>query len=226
MTDRQENTQSMHYAVKKVNQDNQPVIDLVLALKTAAQSFNTKIDEIDNLKEVQNLVSKGYTEDKAFKKIAMADSGVIIIGAASSYARVSGKTPLLENINYSRSELIYSRDQDSYSRCETVANELEPVIDDLADYGIEPATLNDFKEKINAFKEAVQNPRAAIVEGKSATEQLVDKFKEAKDVLLIMDGLVKQFKTTQTAYYNAYFGAREIIDLGVRHKETPAEPAP
>lgn len=226
MTDRQENTQSMHYAVKKVNQDNQGIVDSVPALKTATLNLNTKIEEIDNLKEIQNLVSLGYTEDKAFKKVEMVDLGVIIIGAASAYARVINNFPLLENINYSRTELLKARDQDSITRCETVVNEVEPVIGNLADYGIEPVMLDDFKQKISFFKEVVQDPRVAIVERKSASDQLIDKFSEAKNILLVMDGLVKQFKTTQVSYYNAYFGAREIIDLGVRHEETPAEPAP
>ena len=84
--------------------------------------------------------------------------------------------------------------------------------------------MDDFKDKINNFKDVVQNPRAAIVEGKSATEQLVDKFKEAKEILVIMDSIVKQFKTTQVNYYNSYFAAREIIDLGVRHNEKPPVP--
>ena len=206
MTDKQENTQSMHYAVKKINDENPGIVESVGALKTASLNLNAKIIEIDDLKEIQLLVSKGYTEDKAFKKLEMVNIGVIIIGAASAYARVMNKLPLLENINYSRSDLLYARDQEAYSRCETVVNELEPIIGELGEYGIKPDHLDDFKNKINAFKEAVQNPRAAIVEGKSATDQLVDKFKEAKDILLVMDGLVKQFKTTQTAYYNAYFG--------------------
>lgn len=224
MTDRQENTQSMHYAVKKINEENQSIVDSVSALKLAALDFNAKIIEIDNLKEIQGLVSKGYTEDKAFRKVEMVDAGVIIIGAASAYARVVKNLPLLENINFSRSELLYARDQDSYSKCEIVSNAVEPLMQDLTNYGLTPDDLDNFIGKINAFKEAVQNPRAAIVDRKSATEQLVEKFKEAKDLLLVMDGIVRQFKTSQVNYYNAYFAAREIIDLGVRHKEKPPVP--
>ncbi len=224
MTDKQENIQSMHYAVKKINEENQSVVSTVAALQTSSNNLNEKIIEIDNLKEIQLLVSKGYTEDKAFKKVKMVDLGVIIIGAASAYARVAKNLPLLENINYSRSDLLYARDQDSYSKCESVVNEVEPIIGSLGDYGIKPEQMDDFKDKINNFKDVVQNPRAAIVEGKSATEQLVDKFKEAKEILVIMDSIVKQFKTTQVNYYNSYFAAREIIDLGVRHNEKPPVP--
>lgn len=226
MNDKQENTQSMHYAVLKINGQNQSAVSSVNALAETNLSLIAKVAEIDLIKEVQEMVSKGYTEDKAFKMLDMINAALLVIGPSTAYARFKNNLPLLENINYSKSNLLNSRDQDAYTKCQRVYDATEPIISDLADYGIKIDQLTDLQTKINAFKDAVQNPRAAISNRKSATEQLKTLFADAKKLLLIMDGLVKQFKTKDVNYYNAYFAAREIIDLGVRHKEPPTPPPP
>jgi hypothetical protein len=223
MDDKQENKLSMFYAVKTVNVKYVTLVNSVPALKLTQANFVIKITDIETVKEVQAIVSTGATDDKAFSMVEMVNDAVIIIGAGSAYARVKNNKALLENISYSRSELLYGRDQDAYTNCKKVYDELIPIVVELADYGITPAMMTDFKAKIDAYNTIVQSPRGVIAERKSATTQLVDLFKEGDELLKIMDGLVKGFKATEVSYYNEYFASREIIDLGVRHKK-PAEP--
>lgn len=219
MEDKQENKLSMYCSVKKVNEDNITLVNSVIALKKSHLALVDKIGVINTLKEVQAMTSTGVTEDKAFGMVDMVNAAVIIIGAGSAYARAENNKTLLENINYSRSDLLYGRDQDAYTNCKKVYDDLNPLILELADYGITPLIMTDFLAKIDAYNAIVQTPRGAIVQRKSATMQLVDVFKETDEILKIMDGLVKGFKETEVNYYNMYFAAREIIDLGVRHKK-------
>jgi hypothetical protein len=219
MNDDQENKLSMNDAVVETNERNITAVDSVPALKTAHLNLKAKVANIKTMKEVQSLVTSGVTEDKAFALVEMADMAVIIIGAGSAFARVKNNNTLLENINYSRSNLIYKRDEDAYTKCMKVYNELNPFIGELSDYGITPEMMADFLLLINNFNSEVQSPRGAITTRKSATLQIVDLFKDSDGILKIMDGLVKGFKESNVDYYNQYFAAREIIDLGVRHKK-------
>jgi hypothetical protein len=222
MNNEQENKLSMYYSVVETNERHITTVESVPALKTAHINLKAKIASIKTMKEVQALVTGGVTEDKAFAKVYMVDMADIIIGAGSAFARVKNNNTLLENISFSRSDVLQGRDEDAYTKCMKVYNELNPFIGELADYGITPEKMAEFLVLINNYNSAVQTPRGAITTKKSATMQLVDLFVDADGILKIMDGLVKGFKTTNVDYYNQYFAAREIINLGVRHKKPEA----
>lgn len=226
MTDGQENKLSMYYSVRACNEKHITLVNSVPALKASHLRFKAKIVEIDSMKEIQALVTTGVTEDKAFLMVDMVNDAVVIIGAGSAFARVKNDRALLDNIAFSRSDLLYGRDQDAYSNCQKVYDALNPLIVDLADYGVTALMMTGLQTKINDYKAEVQSPRGAITERVSATLQLVDLFKATDEELKIMDGLVKGFKVTEVAYYNEYFASREIIDLGVRHKKPAVPPTP
>lgn len=226
MNDIQENKLSMYYSVKEVNEKNITIVESVEALKKANSDFKAKITEINTIKEAQSMVSTGVTEDKAFAMVEMANAAVVVIGAGSAYSLAKNDKALLENINYSRSNILYGRDQDAYTKCMKVYDELNPLMAELTQYGLTPAIMTAFLEKINAYNAIVQSPRGAISEKKSATMQLPDLFTATDNILKIMDGMVKGFKTSEVDYYNTYFAAREIIDLGIRHKKPVVPPTP
>lgn len=230
MNDLQENKQSMYKTVITVTDEHVADWTSIPGFVTAYNAFKSKNSEIDVLKLIQVTDSTGFAAEKDRKLNLMADKAVKVIGGLNAYAIAVSNDALREKINYPRSAITQARDMDAITYCTIVHDEAFNHETDIADYGVTPADVTDLKNALIDFTAIVQAPRAAIADKKAATDMLPAVFKAADEKLAIMDSIVNTLKETNTAFYEAYYVAREIVDLGRRKQpgdtDPPTPPSP
>lgn len=224
MNDVQENKQSMYKTVITVTDEHSAAYAAIPGFGTAYVAFKVKTSEIEALKLIQISDAKGFAAEKERKMGLMADKAVIVIGGLNAFAIADNNDALREKINYSRTAILNARDMDAISYCTIVLSEATAHEGEISDYGVKPADTTALQNAINDFTAIVQAPRAAIADKKAATEMLPPLFDAADTKLKIMDSIVKTLKETNTAFYEAYFVAREIIDLGHRKRPDDTDP--
>ena len=185
------------------------------ALVTAKSDLVNQTVAIRALNTIQEMSTKGKTEDKAQRKTTLADSAYAVAASTQAYASVNDNNDLYQLVNFSRSALRGSDDEIIQQRCQLIHDQANAIVADLADYGVIPDTLTGLQGLIDAWATNSQAPRTAIATRAAATEEMPDEFGKADDILKKqMDKLMANFYTTDRKFYDTYFKARKIVDAG------------
>jgi hypothetical protein len=119
------------------------------------------------------------------------------------------------------------RDTDLVSKATAIHATATEVISSLADFGITAATLTDLSSQISAFDASLGAREGGVAERSAARIALAELFDKADETLKKdLDKLIELVKKDAPQFYNAYYGARVIKDLGHRSKpkaETPPQ---
>jgi hypothetical protein len=122
---------------------------------------------------------------------------------------------LKEKANVSESALRKMRDTELVGKASSILS--------LAGYAISPEMLADLGGKIQAFSSSVGQRESDVAERMGACGNLMELFDVADRTLTEeLDRLMELVRGSQTQFYNEYFAARVIKDLGTRHR--PAQP--
>ena len=80
---------------------------------------------------------------------------------------------------------------------------------------MDEAVLEDLQAKIDDYAGCVTKPRQAIATNKTVTKQINSEFRAADRLLTNgLDGLSLKFKKSAPAFYQDYWNARRIVDIG------------
>jgi hypothetical protein len=113
------------------------------------------------------------------------------------------------------------------SRCNGLLEVVEENVDKLGDYGITVETVASIRKRIDAYAESIGKKESGISERASVRKTLFDLFDEADDLLSErIDALMQQFRKKETQFYNEYFQARYIWNMGAPRKAKPAAVVP
>jgi len=227
MTDKQENKFSMYLASEDILDANNATWAGTPAFVSAKTLYSDVILRIGKARQVQEKETKGVTEDKAQAREAAITKGITIAAATFAFASVTSNNTLKEQVNYSPSDLRLSRDTILVDRLRVIHNAANDYAADLVDFGVQAADLSDLDTLINKYADQVQNPRTAIGERSTATQELEALFVEGDTVLKEqLDKLIEIFKVSAPNFYNQYKSARVIVDLGRGGSSDPDEPEP
>lgn len=211
----QENKLSMYETVIETLDIFTVQVATIPALATAKSDLVNKTLEIRNLNTIQEMSTKGKTEDKAQRKLNLADQAYAVAASVQAYATVIENNDLYQLVNFTRSTLRTSDDEIIQQRCQLIHDQANAIIVDLADYGVLPATLTTLQGLIDAWSTNSQAPRTAIATRAAATEEIPTEFSEADTILKKrMDKLMANFYVTERNFYDTYFKARKIVDAG------------
>ncbi len=223
MTDNQENKLSMGLVVQNVVNSNNVIWSGLPAFVSAFNDFEGIIVEILSNRVVQEADTKGVTLDKQQAEDVLIAKTLMISSGTYAYAVDNSNETLREKINYSPSNLRQARDTILRDMCQLIHDEVNAEIGNLADYGVLPADLTDLQNKIDLYYIAISEPREAITDRKTATQELVILLGRFDDVLTErMDKLMVMFRDSHPLFYRQYVNARMIVDLG----GGPGEPEP
>jgi hypothetical protein len=223
MTDVQENKLSMWMSTQNVVNKYSAVWSALGAYVTIFDEFEAKIQAVQDTRLVQEGDITGVAADKVLAKEAAITKGLEVSTAVFAFASVNNDNTLKAKVNYSPSELRRSRDTVLIDRLQVIHNEASAAVAVMVGYGIDGADLTELQGLINTYENLVEEPRAALTNRATATEDLVNLFSEGDKLLKEqLDKLMPQFETTSPKFYKQYFNARKIVDLGVRHE--PEEP--
>ena len=214
MNDRQENYLSMCVATKTTLDNHNATWAATPAFVTQNTDFNLKLSTLQSLKTGQETDITGYAVDKAGKKQDMIDKTMGIIGGLKAYALAENNNVLLEEINYSESDLKQTRDELVASKCQIVQDRAITYSADLLNYNIADGMIAEQQTAIGDYSASSQLPSTKEDARQVITSQIDGTISEIRGVLEIIDSLVKTFEATQPAFVEEYFNSREIYDLG------------
>jgi hypothetical protein len=111
-------------------------------------------------------------------------------------------------------------------KAELIKAEAQKLLADLTAYKITEDTLAELQEKIDAFGAALGGKDTGFANRSALRKALTEKFDAADSILTEqIDSLIELIRKNNTLFYNQYFAARVIKDLGMGKKieEKPAE---
>ena len=220
-----ENRMSMFYAVEGVCDAHAGVWAALVPYATAVSEVKANIGLLEDAIEVQEVELKGYAKDKAEKKEAMVDLTLDVAQAGYALAVDISDAVLQGKMDFSRSDLLAGRDTVIGQRCQGIHTEAAAVVAQLAPYGILPADMAALQTAIDAYVDVVDAPRVAVTVRKGATTAIDKLVSLTSDILNDrMDKLMPEFKTSAPAFFQEYFDARIIVDLGGTQEEEETPP--
>ena len=111
-----------------------------------------------------------------------------LIRIAESFSRKITSYALLEDIRelqgmgFSYHELVENDDQHLLRICQMVLSKTEDFLNDLIDYGIDEASLKEFRDKFDQFKTSVYNNEISSDLVNQTFEEFSNLFKETDEI--------------------------------------------
>jgi hypothetical protein len=207
----------MYEALVAVLDANNPIWEPVLAFSDLAKKVKSLITDIQALRQIQELDTKGITVNKTLVADNLIAATLKLIHAVSAYATVTDNYILLGEVNYTASHLSNARDTVLFDIATLIQSKAAPLETELAAYLIAPEDITGQQALIEQYSQALPEKRKAVVVSKTSTADLKLKFKEM-DLLLNqkLDKLILIFQATNPDFVQQYFNARIIINLGHR----------
>lgn len=225
MNKRNENRFSMFYTVQAACAKHAAVWTPLVPFKTAHDEVVINIGAIEAATQTQEKSIAGLALDKRYKQDAMVKVAVEVAAATYAYAVDKGDMVLQEEVNYSASDLRRERDAVIAQVCQNIHTAANGVIGELAAYGVVPADLVNLQTAIDAYVSVVSSTRTGVTVRKGATAEIDALVRNTMKILTQrMDKLMPEFEASHPEFYQEYFDARMIIDLGGK-EEKEAEAA-
>lgn len=140
---------------------------ITATLPNYAQYFadaESGISEIERLSEDQQLDKKGFTVLKKQLKRRLIGFAVELSRKGIAYAKHVNNQPLLNEINYSESELRKSADTLLKDKCQIIYDQTHAYAAELVSYEVTPALFSDLENALAAYQAAIPSPRMGIAE--------------------------------------------------------------
>ena len=199
------------------------------ALAEAREGLRGKITDLSSTAQ-QKKVRTGKVEVKDSAQNSLVEAAYSVISALSAYAFKSKNSELKSKVDFSHSDLVRMRDvtlSETAKAILTLGSENKNG-EDAQKCGLTAAKLTALETQLTSFNAA----KKGIYEGgtvrSSAVKALEAKFKDVDNYLTsFVDKLVDGLKNEFPGFYNEYYAARVIRDLGGSHKkngETPGQP--
>ncbi|MEZ5195256.1 MAG: carboxypeptidase-like regulatory domain-containing protein [Bacteroidales bacterium] len=217
MTGPQENKLSEYQATIAVLDANATIWSEVASVSDIATKVKACVSGIQSLRQVQELDTKGITVNKAVVREQLTAITLKLINGLVGFASFTDNYTLLDEVNYTPSELEKARDTIFYDKALLIHGKARTYETELAAYLITPEDILTAETLLAEYLTAIPEKRAAVAVSKTSTYNLKLKFRECDDLLKNkLDKLIKIFQPTYPDFVNQYFTARIIIDLGRR----------
>ena len=219
MTKTHENKLTMYLAVDAVLQENAPKTASLPAFVLSITKFKELIGAIQTKSKEFNYAAAGKTVMKAEAVDLLLSELIPAVSAVSAYAHAAGDTLLSVKSAVTECALRRFRDTEMISRAIGLLELIEQNVDKLGDYGITAENVASIRARIDAYAESLGKKESGLSERASVRKTLFELFDET-DALLSerIDALMQQFRKKETQFYNEYFQARNIWNMGAPRK--------
>ena len=214
MNNYQESKLSMYLVVYDFMTANMAILTPLPNVKANYTSLQALITQIQASGEQQNFDKTGITGNKNQLKQTLVTLAADTSRKLTAYAKFTNNLTLLNEINYSESDLKRRADINLRDVVQGIYDRAQPIVASLAIYGITAATQTALLGAINAFKTAIPKPRLGVTEKKQLTTQLAALFKKVDVTLENIDTAVEIVRLTEVNFYNGYKSARKLITTG------------
>ena len=179
-------------------------------------SVRNKITLIDALNIIASGTTTGVTIDTNLLRATMSDLAVKCASATFAYASSVNNNTLKAQVKFTRSQLDGFKKDDVDDICQGIHDVANTNLAVVTPFGIALLDVTDLQTAINLYAAGMQGPRQKRISISSAKDQIKTNIAETINILLDeqLDKMTDTLKLSNTVYYNEYYLAREIIDLG------------
>jgi len=202
---------------QQVMENNSGLWNTKNAVVNKKNALDAKILQIGVLDDGETDGS-GITTAKTNAKEAAAKTAWKIAKPLAVFAKDTGNTALLGEIDFEWTDLRFGKEQDLINDWKLVydralANEAQLVLEGYVETGVVAQLLTDR----NNFIAQQGKPKAKRSDNKSFNEQIELKIKELQEIKTDLLGLLVQFAESYPQFYSAVKAAFEKDMIGVRH---------
>lgn len=224
MNQNEENKSNMYNAVEAVFTGNASIVTEVPALGEVHTDLQSLIAEIETTDGELMKTTEGKTSAKSKAINELIASIVPIASAASAYAVRKKLVELRAAVDFSENQLKHLTQVELPIKVKNIKDAAQGVVTELASYGITQAKLDLVDAKLTALKSAVGKKDSGFTDHVAIRKTLSELFDKADDLLREeADAIVEVLKETKLSFYNQYFAARVIKDLGGSHTKPGEE---
>jgi hypothetical protein len=218
------NKYNMYTTTSGVLDDNKPKVESVPKLAAGAVKLGDGILKIKTVDKQYDDKSSPKGEVKKQARNAVVLSSLHVVHTLYAYAEDQNDEELKAKVTISETELHSMRDDEFMTKAENYYTLANGLIASLADYGLVPLDLTTFRTEIDAFTASKTNIGTGKAERVGTRSSLTECFTEVDTLLTgTTDKLMEGFRKKDPEFYNAYWSARVIRDIGGSHsKETTA----
>ncbi len=218
-----ENKLTMYLGVKSVLEENKTKTDTVVGFAGPLAKYAAAVAAVENKSKQFDLAITGKVQVKADAEEALIDELMPAICALAAYAHSVNDTELLAKASVPESTFQRMRDTEIVTRANGQYELLEKHAPKLVDLGVTAETLKSLRGRIDAYESALGKKESGYSDRSSARKVLFDLFDEV-DIILTkqIDLLMQQFRKREVEFYNAYFDARLIRNMGAARKAKAA----
>lgn len=184
------------------------------AIPKVAETKNTISQLIISIRETAgNQKAARVFVGKTLRKIkkTVADKMDVLDDILEAYAEEQGYTELLAKASNTMTDYYRLSHESFETKVKLVIGLMEAHLADLADYGFSQELLDDAKASFGEFEALNGKPRSYQIASRVATTGLEAQLTEAMEHISKLDKLLKRFRRSNTAFYNAYEAARVVI---------------
>ncbi|MFA6597365.1 MAG: hypothetical protein WCS69_06560 [Ignavibacteriaceae bacterium] len=229
MNQHEENKFNMYNAVEAVFKSNASVVAELPALGEVHTDLQGLVVEIEAKNGELLKATDGKTSVKS-KAINELISAILpVANAVTAYATRNKLLELKALADVTETRLKRLSHAELPIRAKNIKVGAQGVLEALAKYGMTQAKLDLVDEKLAAMKTAAANKDVGFTDRSAVREALYGLFDKADDLLNDeADRIVGVLKESKPDFYNQYFAARVIKDLGGSRGggENPEEPTP
>jgi len=215
MTSGQESRFSMQMVVRDYLFANAAITSTLPNYAGFFSAVSSGIAQIQIIRAQQEADKTGIASSKSQLKANLIVLAMDVSRKMVAYATIGANSELLQEVNYSESDLKSCADTILKDRCQVIYDRANANVAALAAYGVTPAIVANLLTALTAYTIAIPKPRLGITDKKLATEQLAQTLKVVDDNLAKIDVLVEIVKVTQATFYSKYKNARKIVETGV-----------
>jgi len=227
MKQEDENFFSMTNATHTVLVENNDAVSTIPAFVTAQARMETLINLIKEEEKEILKNNKGVRSDKQTLKTEIAAVAFEIVGCVKAFANQTKNLELLGNVNYTEKGLIKIRDEQFGPTIALILKKADDNKVELNKHGLEQEDIDELTDLMDEWDGKKQSPRKAIVDRKTTNEKQDDHLEELDDLFKnSFDYYANKLKRKFPEFYTKYTNARQVINLGVRHKHNDNPPAP
>jgi len=215
---RERNQREMGQKVKIVLDEFAAKVNTIPVFQDVHLQFASVLQDIDITDEQYTNLLKGRTEKAHTAEEEMVNLAVKIGKVLNIFAQVKNLPEVKAISDVTHSDFYYVRNAVCLQKAETIFKHVEANLTTLADFGITSADLNEFEQAIKNFRDAIDTRGESFNEKHAMREKLDKLFVKMNDILKNqLDNFIELFKNSDPVFYDEYWSARVIWDIGGKH---------
>ena len=219
MTRHETNKHNMYNSVIAVAESNQQILMEIPVFGEAITSLKSVVAEIDAVDKKYLTAVNGKTQTKSNAEDELLEDVMPVKSALYALAIKTKNEELKALTADSEWALKKMRDADFLKKAELIKTEAMARLAEITPYKITETALTELQEKIEAFREALSGKDSGFTNRSALRKELNEKFDAADEIVNEhLDTMIELIRKSNTLFYDQYFAARNIKDLGMGKK--------